>query len=84
MLLQIIVDSHKNISNTIKESFASSLRCDGSVDITQVDKIFIMLKVIDKNAHEQLFFLGAKNPKKQVLLVVSTLSKTYSLTQRLG
>ena len=50
-LLQIILNSHrKTLVNTIKESFASSLLCDGSVDRTQVDKIFIMLKVIDKNA----------------------------------
>ena len=52
-LLQIIVDSHrKALANTIKESFASSLRCDGSVDRLQVDKIFIMLTVIDKNANK--------------------------------
>ena len=64
-LLQIIVDSHrKTLANTIKESFASSLRCDGSVDRTQVDKIFTMLKIIDKDAHEQLLFVGAKEPKE--------------------
>ena len=50
-LLQIILDSHrKTLANAIKELFASSLRGDGSVDRTQADKIFIMLKVIDKNA----------------------------------
>ena len=65
-LPQIIVDSHRKIlSNTIKESFASYLCYDGSVDRTQVDKIFTMLKIIDKDAHEQLLFL--RNPKKQVL-----------------
>ena len=37
-LLQIIVDSHrKTLANTIKESFVSSLRSDGSVDRTQVN-----------------------------------------------
>ena len=52
-LLQIILDSHrKTLANTIKESFASSLRCDGSVDRTQL--------IIDKDAHEQLLFVGAK------------------------
>ena len=64
-LLQIIVDSHrKALANTIKKSFTPSLRCDGSVDRTQVDKIFIMLKVIDNNAHEPLLFVGAKEPKE--------------------
>ena len=64
-LLQIIVDSHrKTLANTIKESFASSLRCDGSADRTQVDKIFTMLKIIDKDANEQLSFVGAKEPEQ--------------------
>ena len=43
-LLQVIVDSHRQtLGNTIKEALASSLHCDGSVDRTQVDKIFAML-----------------------------------------
>ena len=54
-LLQVIVDSHRQTSvNTIKEALASSLRCDGSVDRTQVEKIFTMLKII----------VGAKEPEK--------------------
>ena len=36
-LLQITVDSHRKTANTIKESFTSSLRSDGSVDRTQVN-----------------------------------------------
>ena len=60
-LLQVIVDSHRQtLTNTIKEALASSLRCDGSVDRTQVDKIFTMLKIIDKDADEKLLFVGAK------------------------
>ena len=54
----------KALANTIKESLASSLSCDGSVDRTQVDKVFIMLKVTDKNVHEPLLFVGAKEPKE--------------------
>ena len=65
VLLQIIVDPHRiTLANTIKESFASSSRCDGSVDRTQVDKIFTMLKIIDKDAHEQHLFVGAKEPEE--------------------
>ena len=64
-LLQVIVDSHRQtLANTIKEALASSLRCDGSVDRTQVDKIFTMLKIIDKDADEKLLFVGAKEPEK--------------------
>ena len=37
---------------------------DGSVDRTQVDKMFTMLKIIDKDADEQLLFVGAKEPEE--------------------
>ena len=64
-LLQVIVDSRRQtLANTIKEALASSLRCDGSVDRTQVDKLFTMLKIIDKDADEKLLFVGAKEPEK--------------------
>ena len=60
-----MINSHrKTLANTIKESFASYLRCDGSIDRTQVDKIFTMLKIIDKDAHEQLLFVGAKESEE--------------------
>ena len=64
-LLQVVVDSHRQtLANTIKEALASSLSCDGSVDRTQVEKIFTMLKIIDKDADKKLLFVGAKEPEK--------------------
>ena len=56
-LLQIIVDSHrKTLANTIKESFASSLRSDAVLTEHKL--------IIDKYAHEQLLFVGAKQPEE--------------------
>ena len=65
-LLEIIVKSHtKTLCGHVKQAVASSLRCDGSVDRTQlVDKLFVMLK-INGSAQEELVFVGAKEPKEK-------------------
>ena len=66
-LLKIIVSSHKEqlASGGVTNALASSLRCDGSVDRTQVDKIFVMLKLISNAAEEELVFVGAREPKER-------------------
>jgi hypothetical protein len=35
-----------------------SLRCDGSIDRTQIDKIYVLIKVVNKSGKEEHFFLG--------------------------
>jgi hypothetical protein len=47
------------------EYLAFSLRCDGSVDRTQVDKIFVLCKAIKSNAQEELLYLGCAEPKER-------------------
>ena len=65
-LLEMIVDAHREtFADQIKQALALSLRCDGSVDRTQVDKMYIMLKVITSDAAEELFFVGAKEPSSR-------------------
>ena len=65
-LLKIIVKSHsKTLSEHVKQAIALSLRCDGSVDRTQVDKLFVMLKIINDSAEEELVFVSAKEPSER-------------------
>lgn len=64
--LEIIVKSHtKTLCEHVKQAVTSSLRCDGSVDRTQVDKLFVMLKLLNGSAQEELVFVGAKEPKEK-------------------
>jgi hypothetical protein len=43
----------------MKDVLTISLRCDGSVDRSQIDKIYILIKVIDKSGKEDQYFIGA-------------------------
>ena len=58
-LLNCIVESDKDsFCEKLINSSAVSLRCDGSVDRTQIDKIFVIAKIIEDGCVENLFFLG--------------------------
>lgn len=58
--LEIIVQCNRpQLNKILSDSLANSLRCDGSVDRTQIDKIYTMLKIITKEGLDKLFFLGA-------------------------
>ncbi|KAL4107180.1 hypothetical protein QTP88_017563 [Uroleucon formosanum] len=41
------------------ETISMSLRCDGSVDRSQIDKIYIILKTVSLKGVEEQYFLGA-------------------------
>jgi len=62
--LQCIVESdRKSFAQKIMDvTLALSLRCDGSVDRTHTDKVYVMVKVIMKSGEENLYFLGAREP----------------------
>ena len=49
----------------MSDALAISLRCDGSVDRTQIDKIYLMAKAILKDGEENNIFLGAGEPKER-------------------
>lgn len=58
-LLTNIVNSDKsNFKEKIEKSIALSIRIDGSVDRMQIDKIYIMLKLLTANGQFILIFLG--------------------------
>ena len=64
--LECIVKSDRNsLASTMSNSLAISLRCDGSVDRTQIDKIFLMAKAISKDGEKHETFLGAAEPKER-------------------
>ena len=56
-LLKCIVESERK-----QFSEAISLRCDGSIDRTQIDNQFVLLKVVNKTGEEKLYILGAAEP----------------------
>ena len=81
--LQCIVESsRKDVADDIlQDSKAISIRCDGSVDRTQIDKLFVMANVVRSSGKQQLFFLGADEPtergaKGMSEAVKSAMSKT--------
>lgn len=57
-LLTCIVESFQDqLASDIKShALAMSLRCDGSVDRSQIDKIFVLLKIITKTRKKIIFF----------------------------
>ena len=64
--LKCIVKSHRNsLASKMSNSLAISLRCDGSVDRTQIDKIYLMAKTISRDGKENNTFLGAGEPKER-------------------
>lgn len=65
-LLQIIVECHRSEWESLLSScLAISLRCDGSVDRKQIDKIYTMGKAITVTGTEELYFLGAAEPQER-------------------
>lgn len=69
-LLKCIVDSDRQaLSQKIHDTIAISLRCDDSVDRTQVDKIYVVAKVITKVGMKIPFFwvLMSQRPGEPVV-----------------
>lgn len=64
-LLKSIVNSYRStfFKDLLENSLALSLRCDGSVDRMQIDKIYVMAKVVTKDGDTKDFFLGAAEPQ---------------------
>ena len=58
-MLSCIVLSDKKLLETL----AISLRCDGSVDRTQLDKIYLMTKLVSPTGVAENVFLGVAEPQ---------------------
>lgn len=65
-LMSAIVSSFRNdFLAKIKNCIAISLRADGSVDMTQIDKIYVLGKIINADGYLELVFLGVANQNKR-------------------
>lgn len=53
-----------------------SLHCDGSVDRSQIDKIYIILKTVSLKGVEEQYFLGAgqveQRGSEEILVTIET------------
>ena len=64
--LKCIIKSDRNsLVLKMSDTLAISLRCDRSVDRMQIDKIYLMAKVVSKDGEENNIFLGAGEPKER-------------------
>lgn len=54
-----------NLKNKLKTCLAIILRCDDSVDRTQIDNIHVLAKVIMENGEDELIFIGFEEPKSK-------------------
>src|SRR6218665_3889517 len=60
------VDAHRqDVLTRLLKCRALSLRLNGSVDRTQVDKIYVLVKCIDQCGNVGEIFLGASEPEKR-------------------
>lgn len=58
-LMTTIVNSYfPEFMKKINECWAVSLRVDGSVDLTQIDKIYVLAKIINLDGTSELLFIG--------------------------
>lgn len=58
-ILECIVDSNdKVVENKIRDCLALSLRCDGSVDRTNIDKIYVLARIANKHGDLETVFIG--------------------------
>lgn len=65
-LLKCIVNSYRSTFRDLMEnSVACSLRCDGSVDRMQIDKIYVAAKIVSKKGQAKQLFLGAAEPEER-------------------
>jgi len=59
--LNCITEAHsKEVFDNLMKSRALSLRLDGSVDITQIDKMYVLAKSINEKGESQQVILGVE------------------------
>jgi hypothetical protein len=63
--LECIVESDRDrlARKLTTDVMALSIRCDGSVDRTRIDKIYVMAKVVTQSGCQEQYFLGASEPR---------------------
>lgn len=65
-LMTTIVNSYQDeFKKKIDDAWAISLRVDGSIDFTHIDKIYVMAKVINLDGSAELLFIGVGEQKER-------------------
>lgn len=57
-LLSTIVKSDDQLEEKFNPAIAFSIRIDGSIDRTQIDKMYSMLKIVTQTGEIELYFFG--------------------------
>lgn len=66
-LMTGIVNSHRpELLQKITECLALSLRIDGSIDFTHVDKIYVLAKLINPDGSSELIFIGVSEQTERL------------------
>lgn len=65
LMSTIFRSHHGEFLKKLNECIAISLRIDGSIDLTQIDKIYVMGKLINLDGSSELVFLGIGEQKKR-------------------
>lgn len=65
LLTTIVKSYHNDFMNTLDEAWAVSLSIDGSIDFTQIDKIYLMAKIIKLTGDPELVFIGVGEQKER-------------------
>ena len=63
MLSCIVLSGKKSLQKKFLEALAISPRCDESVSRTQLDKIYLMVKLVSPTGVAENVFLGAAEPQ---------------------
>lgn len=75
--LSCIVASDTEFKKKLSSAMACSIRIDGSVDRTQIDKIYIMAKIISKEGELELLLLGVgEQTERKSIGLMNTVKKT--------
>lgn len=66
-LSTIVKSDQKNFAQKVNECIALSLRIDGSVDFTQIDKIYVMAKLVNKDGSAELVVIGVAQQTQRLV-----------------
>lgn len=69
MLNAIVKPYHSEFMDKLNNCWVVFLRIDGSVNISPIDKIYVMAKIINLGGSQELLFIGIGNKQKEAQLV---------------
>lgn len=82
LMTSIVNSNQHDFIKKIDDAWAISLRVDGSVDFTQIDKIYVMAKVINFNGSAELLFIGVGKQTQRKAIGLKNHSSSVTFTVR--